>query len=124
MSRFSEVTERKPDDDPPRRSRVRGWSLLICAFASIWLFATVAGPWLEKRIPVFNQIVETIEREDINANAYFYTDIKASYDGERYLRNAITLGDPGQSKVTWAFLSAIGLCIALLWLGYRYLPMD
>ena len=124
MSRFSEASEKNPNDDRPRRSRIWGWGVLAAAFFAFWVAATVVGPWLEKRIPVFNQIVETIEREDINANAYFYTDIKASYEGEQYLRDAISFGDPEQSRVTWAFLSAVGLCIALLWLGYRYLPMD
>ena len=124
MTRSSEVSERKTKKNSVRRSRIRAWSVLAGAFFSFWVAATVVGPWLEKRIPVFNQIVETIERDDINANAYFYTDIKASYEGEQYLRNALAFGDPEQSKVSWAFMSAVGLCIALLGLGYRYLPMD
>lgn len=106
------------------RNRIRAWAALIGAFAALWIFAVAVGPWLETRIPVFDKIVETIEERDIDAGAYFYTEIKASYEGERYLRNAIEPGDPDEAGVTWPFVSGIVVCIVMLGLGYRFLPMD
>lgn len=99
------------------------WGQLIGAFVGLWVFATVVGPYFETRIPTFNKIVQTIDKQDIDSGAYFYTEIKASYDGERYLRNAIELGAPDQIGLTLPFLSGIAICLLILWLGFRYMPM-
>jgi hypothetical protein len=124
MAKHTKTAEIITDPGSKPAPRIRGWIMLAAGVLSIWLFAVVVGPWLEKRIPVFNEIVETIEEQDIDAGAYFYTEIKASYEGERYLKNALALQAPEQSGLTWPFLSAVGFCILLLWLGYRFLPMD
>ncbi len=122
MTYPTETSEKPPAPAP--RSRIRAWGLLIGAFAALWIFAVAVGPWLETRIPVFDKIVRTIEEQDIDAGAYFYTEIKASYEGERYLRNALELGAPDQAGLTWPFVSGIVVCILLLGLGYRFLPND
>lgn len=106
----------------PKRRWV-AWGQLIAVFAGLWVFATVVGPYFETRIPTFNKIVQTIDKQDIDSGAYFYTEIKASYDGERYLRNAIELGAPDQIGLTLPFLSGIAICLLILWLGFRYMPM-
>lgn len=99
------------------------WGQLIGVFVGLWVFATVVGPYFETRIPTFDEIVKTIDKQDIDSGAYFYTEIKASYDGERYLRNAIELGAPDQIGLTLPFLSGIAICLLILWLGFRYMPM-
>lgn len=122
MTHPIETSESSPAPAP--RSRIRAWGLLIGAFAALWIFAVAVGPWLETRIPVFDKIVQTIEEQDIDSGAYFYSEIKASYEGERYLRNALELGVPDQAGVTWPFVSGIVICILMLGLGYRFLPND
>lgn len=107
----------------PKRRWV-AWGQLIGTFVALWVFAVVVGPYFETRIPTFDKIVETIDKQDIDSGAYFYTEIKASYDGERYLRNAIELGAPDQIGLTFPFLSGIAICLLILWFGFRYMPME
>lgn len=106
----------------PKRRWI-AWGQLIGVFVGLWVFATVVGPYFETRIPAFDKIVQAIDKQDIDSGAYFYTEIKASYDGERYLRNAIELGAPDQIGLTLPFLSGIAICLLILWLGFRYMPM-
>ena len=108
----------------PASSRVRAWGLLICGFLCVGLFAFVVGPWFEERIPVYNQIVQIIEDQDINANAYFYSEIKGAYEGEQYLLESMKLAAPDQVGFTLPFIFCIVLCIVILGIGYRFLPMD
>ena len=107
----------------PKRRWV-AWGQLIGVLAALWVFAVAVGPYFETRIPIFNKIVQTIDKQDIDAGAYFYTEIKASYDGERYLRNAIELKAPDQIGLTLPFVSGIVICLLILWLGFRYMPME
>jgi hypothetical protein len=90
----------------------------------IWGFGVYFGPWAAERIPMMKEIVNVIEEQDINSSAYFYTEIEASYEGERYLRESIAREVPEQSGLTLPFISAIVICIGLLALGFRYLPTD
>ena len=105
-------------------SRLKAWGTLFFGFFCIWAFAFIVGPWIQEKIPTMNQIFQVIEERDIDSTAYFYTEIKASYDGERYLRESIRLGAPQEAGVTWPFVSGIVLCCVILALGYRYLPME
>lgn len=111
-------------DTRPTRNRLKAWGQLIGVFAALWLFATVVGPYFETRIPTFDKIVQTIDKQDIDSGAYFYTEIKASYDGERYLRNALELGVPDEIGLTLPFVSGIAICLLILWVGFRYMPME
>jgi hypothetical protein len=106
------------------RSRIRAWATLSLCLLMIWGFGAFVGPWFVERIPIMKEIVNIIEEQDINASAYFYTEIEASYEGERYLRESLAREAPEQSGLTWPLISAIGICIALLALGFRYLPND
>ena len=90
----------------------------------IWGFAVYTGPWLYDKIPYMRGIVTVIDEQDINSSAYFYTEIEASYEGERYLREALYREVPDQAGLTWPFISAIAICFLLLALGFRYLPND
>lgn len=110
--------------DHTGQSRIRGWTVLLAVLVGLWFFAVWLGPLLEDRIPVFNRIVQIIECRDIDAGAYFYTEIDAAYDGERYLKRAT---QPPESERTSSILlsvSGILICLVLLALGFRYLPDD
>jgi len=118
------ITNNADRTGPRRHKRMKAWVQLVGAFFLLWMFGTTLGPWLETRIPVFNKIVETIEKQDIDSNAYFYSEIKASYDAEPYLRSALEQGVPEQAGWTLPFVSGIVICLVILWMGFRYMPMD
>lgn len=107
----------------PRKSPLKAWGQLIGVMLCLWLFATVVGPYFETRIPTFDKIVQTIDKQDIDSGAYFYSEIKASYQGEHYLRDSLELAAPDQIGLTLPFLSGIAICLLLLWLGFRYMPL-
>ncbi len=109
---------------PGKKSRLHGWAVLVFVLFLLWGFAFVVGPWAQHRIPLMDQIVQIADERDIDMGAYFYTEIEASYNGERYLKGALDLGVPGEAGFTPLFLSGMAVCFILLWLGYRYLPMD
>ena len=70
------------------KSKIRGWAVLILCLAMFWGFGVFLGPWMAENIPVMRDVVTVIEEQDINSSAYFYTEIEASYEGERYLRES------------------------------------
>ena len=107
-----------------RRSKLKAWGGLLLGLFLIWSFAFVIGPWLQDKIPIMNEIFTLIEEQEINANAYFYTEIEASYDGEAYLRNSLELTHPDKIGLTFPFISGIVLCIIILFLGFRYMPVE
>ena len=107
-----------------RLPRLRAWGLLFTGFFCVWVFAFVVGPWIHDNIPAFRKIVEVIEEREIDAGAYFYSENKESYEGERYLLESLKLGIPQDVGFTLPFVGCIILCIVILWIGYRYLPMD
>ena len=106
------------------RSGWRSLVSLLLGLMGIWVFAFIVGPWVQERIPIFKQIVQVAEDRDIDASAYFYSEINESYEGEQYLRESLKLGAPEQAGVTLPSLACIALCGIILWLGYRFLPMD
>ena len=117
-------TKKTSPSKPQKKSRIKAWGQFLSVLLLLWVFGTVVGPWLETRIPTFNKIVETIEKHDIDSGAYFYSEIKGSYDGERYLRDALELGAPDDIGLTLPFVFGIILCFVILWLGFRYMPLE
>ncbi len=107
-----------------RNSKLRAWGILISAFVLIWSFAFLIGPWIQHHIPIADQIFKIAEAQDINTNAYFYTEIEASYDGAQYLHESLKLSAPDKAQLTWPSVLCIILCIVILGLGWRYLPLD
>ena len=103
-------------------SRTKAWSILGLTFLSLWLFAVVIGPWLQHYIYSMDEMVQVIEENDIDAGAYFYTEIEGSYTGEKYLRQSIEMGAPDAFGLTLPFISGIVACLVLLCVGFRYLP--
>ncbi len=105
-------------------SKLRAWGILLGAFVLIWSFAFLIGPWIQHHIPIVDQIFKIAEAQDINTNAYFYTEIEASYDGAQYLHESLKLSAPDEAKLTWPSVLCIIFCIVILGLGWRYLPLD
>ncbi len=103
-------------------SKKKGWTILLSTLFLLWLFGVAIGPWLQHHIYGMDQIVQVIEEHDIDAGAYFYTEIEGSYAGEKYLRQALEMGAPEQFGLTIPFLSGIFFCFLLLFLGWKYLP--
>lgn len=103
-------------------SKKKGWGILVLTFVFLWIFGVAIGPWLQHHIYGMEQIVQVIEEQDIDAGAYFYTEIEGSYTGEKYLRQALKMGAPNQFGLTLPFLSGIFLCFILLFLGWKFLP--
>jgi len=106
------------------RSRLRAWGVLLLSLFLLWVFAVAVGPWLRPHIPYLDQIVTVAEEQDIDMGAYFYTEIEASYDGEQYLKGALDLGAPGEATFNPLAVAGLVLCLFILWLGFRYLPLD
>ncbi len=79
---------------------------------------------MQKNVPIINQIFQIIEERDIDSTAYFYTGIEASYDGERYLRESVELLAPEEAGLTIPFIAFVILSGVILWIGFRFLPMD
>ena len=107
-----------------QKSKLKAWGGLLLGFFLIWSFAFVIGPWVQQKIPIMNEIFTLIEEQEINANAYFYTEIEASYDGETYLRNSLEFSHPDKIGFTLPFISGIVLCLVILYIGFRYMPME
>ena len=106
------------------KNRLRGWGTLAFALFLLWGFAAVVGPWAQQYIPLMDQIVQVAEERDIDMGAYFYTEIEASYNGERYLKKALDHSAPGEAAFTLPLVGGIIFCVLLLALGFRYLPLD
>ena len=112
----------QPLKEQDMRSKVKGWTIFLLTIFLLWFFGVAIGPWLQHHIPGVDQIVQEIEEQDIDAGAYFYTEIEGSYAGGNYLRQAVKMGAPDQFGLTFPFLSGVFICLLLLFLGWRYLP--
>ena len=103
-------------------SRIKRWGVLLGSFAFLWWFAVGLGPWIYNQVPVLSQMVGTIEEGNIESGAYYYTEIKASSDGEQYLRRSLQTAAPDEFGFTLPFISGIVICLIILALGYRFMP--
>jgi hypothetical protein len=102
--------------------RAKAWGILLGTFFMLWVFGVAVGPWLQHHIYGMDEIVQVIEENDIDAGAYFYTEIEGSYTGEKYLRQSLELAAPDQFGLTLPFISGIVACFVLLGFGFKYLP--
>lgn len=123
MAHVSDSLDTESRERAPR-SRMRAWGLLLFYSTLIWVFGAFVGPWIIQSIPTARQIVQVIEEQDINSNAYFYTEIEASYDGEIYLRDSIKFAGHRDAEFNLIFMSVVALSIVIMCLGFWYLPDD
>jgi hypothetical protein len=61
---------------------------LLIGVLVIVVFLFWVGPWLE-RLPLFHPVAELIKAQDIDAGAYYYTDIKEFADAEFNINQAM-----------------------------------
>ncbi len=78
--------------------------------------------WGEKHIPVFDSIVKVIEADSIDSTAYMYTEIEGAYFGEKDIIASLRHNHPEKTGFTLEFLSGVAACIALLCVGFKFLP--
>ncbi len=102
--------------------RVKGWTVLLSVCSLVYLFAVKIGPWLQHHIWGLNEIARVIEDNDIDAGAYYYTEIEGAYEGQQYLSQSLQLMAPDHYGLTWPFLSGIILCLLIIYFGMRALP--
>ena len=72
--------------EKPRRSGFRGWAVLTLIFAGLLLFMFVIGP-AGLETPLLKPMATFIEENDINANAYYYTEVDEFFLAERHMRH-------------------------------------
>ncbi len=92
----------------------------VCLF--LYLFAVKIGPWLLHHIWGLDRIAQVIEDQNIDAGAYYYTEIEGAYEGQQYLSQSIQLMAPEHYGLTLPFLLGIALCLLILFFGMKALP--
>ena len=97
------------------------WMILISALLLVWSFGWVIGPYFIDHIPIYSQIVQVVEEQGINSNAYSYQDSVGSYDGEYFLRDSFVHSGRADYGPTVAFFSGMVLCLMILGFGWRYI---
>lgn len=129
----SETTHKRADTTPTEfhddfydgfKGGFKRWAVLGLFAFGIWVFGFVVGPYIMENVDTYKKIAQVVEEQDIDASAYFYTEIKGSAEGEAYLRQALQTGAPDQYGFTWPFISGIVLCLVILAIGFRYLPNE
>lgn len=96
------------------------WAKLLFGAFLIWVFGWVVGPYFENNIPTYKQIAHVVEERDIDSAAYMYADSVGSYDGEYFLIDSFKHSGRDDFGATPAFFGGIISCLAILWLGWRY----
>ena len=105
-----------------RMHKGKAWLILCSVCAGLYLFGTKIGPWLQHYIWGMDQIVKTIEENNIDAGAYYYTEIEGAADGYQYLTQTLQTMAPDQYGLTLPFISGIVACLLILFFGMRALP--
>lgn len=120
MEQSNQKKTEKPGSE--KSASLKAWCTLISAILAVWFFGVYLGPWLVGYIPMMEEIVTVVEEQDINANAYFYTEIEASAEGEQFLRSSFEHSGRDDYGVTLPFISGVLLCFLILFLGYKFMP--
>jgi len=68
--------------------KARGWRQIFLAVAGLVFFIYVIGP-MGLQAPVIKPDADFIEKNSINANGYYYTDVEEFSDAEMYMKNAM-----------------------------------
>lgn len=69
-----------------RQGLLKGWGILFLAVAGLFLFIYVLGP-AGLKTPPLEPMATFIEENDINANAYYYTEVDEFFLAERHMRD-------------------------------------
>lgn len=77
-------TEEKIKGQP----RVKGLLRLLLSMFIIWVFMFIIGPKLQM-IPMVRPLIAFIEARDIDAGAYYYTDIEEFSEADIHMSNTM-----------------------------------
>ncbi len=66
------------------------WLTIVFAIGLLVLFIYVIGP-LGLQTKALKPMAEFIEKNDINANAYYYTEADEFFEAERHMRDCLKL---------------------------------
>ncbi len=103
------------------KAKVKAWGKFVFFSLLIWIFGWVVGPYIEKNIPIYDQIVQVVEERDIDSAAYMYMDTVGSYDGEYYLTDSFKHSKRDDYGMTKAFFFGIISCFLILGFGWRFI---
>ena len=103
-------------------SRTRGWIILLSVPLLYYLLALHVGPWLQAHIQGADQIAGVVEEYNINAGAYYYTEVEEFAQAHAYLTQSLQTMAPEHYGLTLPFLCGIALCLLILYFGMRALP--
>jgi hypothetical protein len=70
----------------PKASPLTRWIRLALCLLAVLAFIFVLGPWLA-RAPMVKPLTSFIEERDIDAGAYFYTEVEAFAEADMHMRN-------------------------------------
>ena len=77
--------QRQIDGNAGDHSAIKGWASLTLALVGLILFIYVIGP-AGLKTPLLEPMATFIQENDINANAYFYTEVDEFFVAERHMR--------------------------------------
>lgn len=80
-----------------RRGRLRGWLALISSVFIVLSFLLIVGP-MGLETDAFKPMADFIEENDINANAYYYTEVDEFFAAERHMRENLALVPGGSHQ--------------------------
>ena len=81
------VQQGHPVREPrPERSTATKWAILGLWVAGLLLFMFVLGP-MGLEHPSVKPLATFIVENDINANAYYYTEVDEFFEAERHMRD-------------------------------------
>ena len=70
-------------------SAIRRLSGLLLSIFLIWVFMFIIGPKLQK-VPIVQPLFAFIEEHDIDAGAYYYTEIEEFSEADVHMNNTMT----------------------------------
>lgn len=85
-----------PGDRGPRGRLLKGWAAIAAALAALIAFIYVIGP-MGLETDALKPMADFIEENDINANAYYYTEVEEFFEAERHMREHLGLV-PGAAR--------------------------
>jgi hypothetical protein len=81
--------DKQPESKTPDvfRHRIRAWLLLAMGLGLIWALAFAALP-LGRCLPAVGPVMDAIDRADIDAGAYWYTQSEETARAQMFIKNA------------------------------------
>jgi len=100
MTEHTLITDLNPSG-PAHTSRpevLKNWLKLLLWVAIVLSFMFYWGPWLIMKTPGYKPVLKAINDQDINANAYFYSDVDEFFEGHYHLENTRDYRPTGKTK--------------------------